>query len=111
MLVTPDEARTHLREEADYPIDAIKLGAATEYAQQFLNRRVYPDAQAMAAAVLDGSAGKNPMLVNDLIKAAILLIFAHLNANREDTVSGAAVTEIPMGSKSLLWPHRVGLGV
>lgn len=111
MLVTEQEARTHLREEADYPVDLIKLRAAAEYAQQFLNRRVYPDAPAMAAAVLAGTAGDNPMVVDDLIKAAILLIFGHLNANREDAVSGAAVTEIPMGSKSLLWPYRVGLGV
>lgn len=110
-LVTDAEARTHLRLEADEPVDAIKLGAAEEYAQAFLARRVFPSAEAMAAAVLDGSAGPSPMVVNNLIKAAILLIFGHLDANREDGSPGVKVDQIPLGSKHLLQPYRVGLGV
>lgn len=112
-LVSPAEARAHLRAEPDYPADqfTLYLGAAEELAQQFLNRRVYPDAQAMAAAVLDGSAGADPMVVNDLIKAAILLIMGHLQVNREDTIIGTIGNDLPQGSRTLLWPFRVGLGV
>lgn len=55
----------------------------------------------------DGEAAKVPRAVCQ----AILLIVGHLYANREDVVVGAAVAELPQGSKALLWPYRRGLGV
>ncbi|MBD1601182.1 head-tail connector protein [Pseudomonas typographi] len=51
------------------------------------------------------------ILINKAIQAACLLIVGHLFANREDVVTGVAVTELPMGSQHLLWPYRIGLGV
>jgi hypothetical protein len=51
------------------------------------------------------------IVVNGLIQAGILLIFGHLYANREDVVAGATVADLPQGSKHLLQPYRVGLGV
>lgn len=53
------------------------------------------------------------IVVNDHIRAGILLILGHLYRNREDvmTEQGAAAVQLPMGAHALLWPYRVGLGV
>lgn len=111
-LITPEQARLHCR--ADVGVDEQMLdlygSAAEQAAQNFLNRRVYPNPEAMASAVLDGSAGCDPMVVNDAIRAAILLMLGHLYRNREAVVS-EATNELPLGVTQLLWPHRVGLGV
>ena len=50
------------------------------------------------------------MVVNKSITAAVLLVMGHLFANREDTVAGTT-NLLPEGSRSLLQPWRVGLGV
>ena len=112
MLVDLPQAIAHVR--ADPGVDdeqiALYLQAAEEQAQAHLNRRVYADGPAMAAAVLAGDAGDSPMLVNASIRAAILLILGHLYAHREDTVPGS-MSELPLGSRELLQPWRVGWGV
>ncbi len=112
MLVTEDQARTHVRASEDEPV-AVYLGAAEQAAVDFLGRQVFAGPEEMAEAVLAGTAGDDPMVVNDAIKAAILLIFGHLYRNREDVITGAsaAAVVVPLGSRSLLWPHRTGLGV
>lgn len=51
------------------------------------------------------------MVINDQIKAAVLLTLGHLYENREDVVAGVAVTELPTGAKCLLRPHRAIPGV
>ena len=110
-LVTIEQARSHVHAfpHDDAMLD-LYIGAAEQAAQDFLNRRVYPDPDALAAAVLEGTSGCDPMVVNDAIKAAILLLVGHLFRNREE-VTGESLTQLPMGVHSLLWPHRVGLGV
>lgn len=102
-------------ERADAGIDdadaQLKLNAATLYATEYLNRNVYANEEDMADAVLAGTAGDSPMLVNDLIRAAILLIFGDLYQQRENTVIAATVESLPLGAKQLLQPFRTGLGV
>lgn len=113
MTVIPiDVAMQHLRadsEDQDYA--ALVLEAAEDTASQFLNRRFYADANALAGAVLAGDAGADPILINPSIRAACLLIAGSLYGNREDVVVGTISSELPMGSKSLLMPYRIGLGV
>jgi len=111
-LIPIETARHHLRLDGpdDDTLVALYLGAAVDSAQEFLNRRVYPDAESMAAAVLDGSAGADPMLITDAIRAGILLILGHLYTNRED-VGGVALAALPRGSRELLAAYRVGWGV
>jgi len=41
----------------------------------------------------------------------VLLTLGHLYANRENVIVGSAVSEMKEGTRSLLWPYRVGLGV
>ncbi len=108
--VTDLQVRNHLRIEADDDV-SVYVAAAEAFAQQFLNRNVYDDADSMAAAILDGSAGDDPVVADDLIRAAVLLITGHLYANREDVVTGVSAAELPMNSLYLLQPYRRQLGV
>lgn len=112
-LITIEQARQHCRADgADDAMLELYGGAAEGAAQQFLNRRVFPGADSMAAAVLDGTAGIDPILVNDSIRAAVLLMLGHLYRTREEVQGGdGATVQVPMGAHSLLWPYRIGLGV
>lgn len=51
------------------------------------------------------------VVVNDVIRAAILLTLGHLYANREDVVTGVSVAQLPSGVQYLLQPYRAGMGV
>lgn len=110
MLVSDTQARSHLRIEGDEDI-SVYVGAAEQMAIEFLNRDVYASVEDLAQAVLDGVAGPDPMVVNDLIRAAILLTLGHLYANREDVVFGASAVELPIASQNLLQPYRKQMGV
>ena len=46
------------------------------------------------------------MVVNEAIKAAVLLTVGHLYANREDVVAGASVAALPNGADYLLQPFK-----
>lgn len=113
MTIIPIEvAMQHLRAEVeDQAYVALVLEAAEDSAVQYLNRRFYADADALASAVLSGDAGADPILINPSIRAACLLIAGNLYENREDEVAGGAFSEMPSGSKSLLTPYRVEWGV
>ena len=113
MLVDTATARLHLRVDGtqDDTLIALWLGAAQEAAMQHLNRNVYADSAALAAAMLDGTAGSDPMVVNDMIKAAVLLTLGHLYANRESVNTGSTATALPRGVDDLLQPFRIGMGV
>ncbi|WP_372380299.1 head-tail connector protein [Xanthomonas sp. NCPPB 1062] len=110
-LLTIEQVRQHCRaDSADDALLAVYVDAAEQAAQDFLNRRAYPDADALAAAVLDGTAGDDPIVTNPSVNAAVLLIAGHLFRNREAVTSETA-NQLPLGAHALLWPHRVGLGV
>lgn len=47
------------------------------------------------------------IVVNDPIKAAVLLTVGHLYAHREDAVVGASVAALPNGADYLLQPFKV----
>ena len=47
------------------------------------------------------------MVVNEAIKAAVLLTVGHLYAHREDVVVGASVATLPNGADYLLQPYKV----
>jgi hypothetical protein len=51
------------------------------------------------------------IVTNKAIEAACLLKLGHLYANREEVVTGTIATELPLTSKSLLAPYRIGMGV
>jgi hypothetical protein len=110
MIVDRALAIAHARVDADDPLIDVYLNAAIGEAEEFTNRKFYEDDDQMAAAVLAGTAGDDPMVVEPPIVAAILLIFGRLYAFREDVTTGQAM-ELPRGSRSMLQPYRVNMGV
>ncbi|VVE87563.1 head-tail connector protein [Pandoraea bronchicola] len=114
-IVSLQLALTHLREDGGVADDLIKLyiGAATQAAVDFLDRQLYADDGEMQDAISNGTAGFNPLVANDAVRAAILLTVGKLYAYREDVVAGTStsVMELPGGAKALLFPYRTGLGV
>lgn len=111
-VISIDVAMQHCRaEEADRDDVQLKLDAAEESAALYLNRSFYADSLALKEAVLAGTAGEDPMIITKSITAACLLILGNLYANREDVVVGVSVSDLPQGSRSLLSPYRVSLGV
>jgi hypothetical protein len=70
--------------------------------------RAFKEAFSQATAIARG------IVLNRTIQAACLLILGHLYTNREDVITSygaASAAEIPMGSRYLLNPYRVGMGV
>lgn len=51
------------------------------------------------------------MVINAAVTAACLLKLGHLFANREEVVTTGSASELPLASKSLLMPYRIGMGV
>ena len=102
----------HLRAEAeDQSLVQRYLDAAEDSAMQYLQRRFYVDNAGLEQAVLNGTAGRDPMLITPSILAACLLILGHFYDNRIDVFSDSGCTDLPTGSRSLLAPFRVALGV
>ncbi|WP_282389806.1 head-tail connector protein [Pseudomonas sp. PS01296] len=105
-------AMQHLRAEVeDQAYVQALLSAAEDSAAQYIQRQFYADAAALESAVLSGTAGADPIVITGSIVAACLLILGHLYGNREDVVVGTISIQVPMGSRTLLGPYRVGLGV
>jgi len=110
--IAVDVAMQHLRaeqEDSDYVL--LLLEAAEDSAAQFLNRAFYVDQEALDQAMLDGVAGLDPILINPSIRAACLLILGSLFESREDVIVGTIPSQLPLGSRSLLTPYRIGWGV
>jgi hypothetical protein len=113
-LITTEIALAHLHEDAGVADDLIALyiDAAVQSALNYMDRKVYATDADMAAAVLAGTAGSDPMVVDSAVKAAILLILGKLYCYREDVVTGTGKTvqALPDGARYLLQPYRVGMG-
>lgn len=76
--------------------DATEQAAATQAAES-----AYLRAKVAYRQTMDG------IVVNDTIRAAVLLIVGHLFANREDVVAGVSVAQLPNGAEWLLAPYKV----
>lgn len=76
--------------------DATEQAAATQAAES-----AYLRAKVAYRQTMDG------IVVNDTIRAAVLLIVGHLYANREDVVAGVSVAQMPNGAEWLLQPYKV----
>jgi len=110
-IVTAEQAKKHLRVDTDADDDLIQLylNAAEDQASQFMNRKFYETQADIDNAGVD--AGDRPIVINDSIRAAILLTVGHLYSNREENITGTIVAELKMGVQHLLTPYRIKMGV
>lgn len=76
--------------------DATEQAAATQAAES-----AYLRAKVAHRNAMDG------MVVNEAIKAAVLLIVGSLYVQREDVVVGVSVAQLPNGAEWLLAPYKV----
>ena len=81
---------------AEAMTDADEKAAALQAAENAYMRALVAYRQ-----VFDG------IVVNDQIKAAVLLTVGHLYSHREDAVVGASVSALPNGADHLLQPFKV----
>lgn len=107
-LVTLTQAKAHLRIDHYFEDEDItlKLRAAEEMAIAYLDRAVYPSQEALDAALAAETAGPDPMVCTDMVRAGILLLLGDLYANREETVTGSTATQLPTGARGCLRPLR-----
>ena len=49
----------------------------------------------------------DPILLNNDVKAAMLLLIGHWYANRESVAVGQTVAEVPLAVEALLQPYRI----
>jgi hypothetical protein len=107
-ILTTEQAIAHCRADpdADAPLVELYLDAAIDAAQDYLGRKLYEDAQAMVDA-----GDETGLVPNFAVKAAILLICAHLFENRENVLTGVTAQTLPMGAHDLLRPHRRSFGL
>lgn len=102
MLISLDLARKHVRADDDDD-DLLEqyLAAAQQTVVDYLNRPVYLS----LTDLKEDTSGREPILVNAAIRAAVLLITGNLYKQRETIVAGISVQEIPL-AMDLLRPHR-----
>lgn len=90
---------------ADYAAAVTAADAMTDTTEQAAALQVaetaYMRARVAYRQAFDG------IVVNDTIKAAVLLTVGHLYSNREDSVVGASVAALPNGADYLLQPYKV----
>lgn len=111
-VIAIETALIHLRADAeDSEAIQLYLDAAEDSAAAYLQRKFYPDQDALDSAVANGEAGELPMVINPSVQAACLLTLGHLYEHREDVILGAITTSLPSGAQSLLAPYRVQMGV
>lgn len=94
-------AKLHLRvtEPDEDTLIAALIAAAYANVEGRIFRKVYDTDETIPAEDTTG------IHVNEAINAAVLLIVGHLYANREDVITGATSTAIPMGSEFLITPY------
>lgn len=87
------------------------LDDAHAYIEGYCNRKIYDNTGALAAAILEDTAGPHPMVAGRDLRRAMLLLIGAWNENREAVNVGNIVNEMPFGVRSILERHRKGLGV
>ena len=99
-----------MRSEARQQFDAAMAEAAL-IEDYLLRCEAMGDAKFSLTEALDAATRvARGMVITPNIQSGCLLKLGHLFANREEVVTGTIATELPLASKSLLAPYRVGMG-
>lgn len=105
-MLDQNVVKQHCRIDTDFTGDDALLtlytGAAARYVQTWTRRTLYEKED--SHGYVDDPA---PILLNDDVKAAMLLLIGHWYANRESVVVGQTVAEVPFAVEALLQPYRI----
>lgn len=105
-MVDLDVVKQHCRIDTDFTGDDALLtlytGAAARYVQTWTRRTLYEKED--SPGYVDDP---EPILLNDDVKAAMLLLIGHWYANRESVVIGETVAQVPLAVEALLQPYRI----
>jgi len=101
-----DVVKNHCRVEPDFTLDdslfQIYTGSAKRHVEKWTRRTLY---------ILNTDPGydtdENRLLLDDDIRAAMLLLIGHWYANRESVVVGQTALKLPLAVESLLQPYRI----
>ncbi|WP_338494289.1 head-tail connector protein [Erwinia aphidicola] len=98
--------KAHCRIEPDFTDDdnllGIYSGAASRYVQTWTRRKLY-----QLNTDPGYSTDEDRLLLDDDIRAAMLLLIGHWYANRETVGVGVSTTEVPFAVEALLQPYRI----
>ncbi|WP_407906778.1 head-tail connector protein [Escherichia coli] len=98
--------KQHCNVEPDFTDDdkllTLYSGAAARYVENWTRRKLYETENSPGYS--DDPA---PLLLNDDVKAAILLLTGHWYANREVVNTGNITTALPFTVEALLQPYRI----
>ncbi|VYT92884.1 phage gp6-like head-tail connector protein [Metakosakonia massiliensis] len=105
-MIDLDVVKQHCRIDTDFSGDDALLNlytaAAARYVQTWTRRTLYE---------MESSPGysddPDSILLNEDVKAAMLLLIGHWYANRESVVVGQTVAEVPFAVEALLQPYRI----
>ncbi len=105
-MLDQDVVKQHCRIDTDFTGDDALLtlytGAAARYVQTWTRRTLY-EKEDSSGYVDDPDS----ILLNDDVKAAMLLLVGHWYANRETVSVGQTVAEVPFAVEALLQPYRI----
>lgn len=105
-MVDLDVVKQHCRIDTDFSGDDALLtlytGAAARYVQTWTRRTLYENQSSLGYA-----DDPDPILLNDDVKAAMLLLIGHWYANREAVNIGNITTAVPFALEALLQPYRI----
>ena len=96
--------KMHLRIDGDAENNYLSrlIPAARRYSEQYCDRRIYDTADELA---VDPAPEKGPILADETVDQAELMLIAHWYAVRE-TVGAVNMTEVPMATTAMLDMHR-----
>lgn len=105
-MIDSDVVKQHCRIDTDFTGDddlmKVYTGAAARYVQTWTRRTLYENESSPGYA-----NDQNSILLNDDVKAAMLLLIGHWYANREAAIVGASASKLPLAVESLLQPYRI----
>lgn len=98
--------KQHCRIDTDFDGDDALLnlytGAAARYVQTWTRRTLYENHSSPGFA-----EDPQPILLDDDVKAAMLLLIGHWYANREAVNIGNITSSVPFAVEALLQPYRI----
>jgi hypothetical protein len=98
--------KSHCRVDPDFTGDdallTIYAGAAARYVQSWTRRTLYQNATDPGFAT-----DEDALLLDDDIRAAMLLCIGNWYANREAAVIGDTAVALPLAVEDLLQPYRI----